>query len=256
MISERQAHFPPVHGHLTFFFSRVAFLMLIVLSLARGDDYNLSAGWNLISINLNLDQDSQNLLKSKGALTLSPAGDAYVCSDHLTPPQACWIYCQSAETITLTGVFPEDFDFLASLKKGWNFAGPVVNSPLKEDGAMAWGWNGRCFYRTEYLFAGYGYWLYWPGGYVPPPKDAYLIVDLSAGPGAASYPISYRSNPPLYGWTDEYKTNKLALRKIPAGSFVMGSPADELGRPLSGEDQHQVTLTKNLYVGVFEVTQK
>ena len=35
----------------------------------------------------------------------------------------------------------------------------------------------------------------------------------------------------------------------------MGSPTDELGRE-STETQHSVTLTKDFYVGVFEVTQK
>jgi formylglycine-generating enzyme required for sulfatase activity len=41
---------------------------------------------------------------------------------------------------------------------------------------------------------------------------------------------------------------------IPAGTFTMGSPATEPGRG-SDETQHQVTLTKNIYVAVCEVTQ-
>jgi len=58
----------------------------------------------------------------------------------------------------------------------------------------------------------------------------YLVVDLSGGPGSASYPFSYLSAIPAGGWSDEYKTTRLVLRKIPAGVFTMGSPADELGR--------------------------
>jgi formylglycine-generating enzyme required for sulfatase activity len=42
---------------------------------------------------------------------------------------------------------------------------------------------------------------------------------------------------------------------IPPGTFIMGSPIDELGRD-SDETQHQVTLTKGFYIGVHEVTQK
>ena len=83
----------------------------------------------------------------------------------------------------------------------------------------------------------------------------YLVIDLSAGPSAASYPVSILVTAPAAGWTDEYKTTKLVLRKIPAGTFAMGSPTNELGRA-SDETQHQVTLTKDFYVGVFEVTQK
>ena len=83
----------------------------------------------------------------------------------------------------------------------------------------------------------------------------YMVVDISGGPDASNYPISYLTDVPTGGWTDEYKTTKLVLRRISAGSFIMGSPSGELGR-LSDEIQHQVTLTKDFYLGVFEVTQK
>jgi formylglycine-generating enzyme required for sulfatase activity len=88
-----------------------------------------------------------------------------------------------------------------------------------------------------------------------PISEEYLVVDLSAGLEAASYPIGTLAAAPAGGWADEYKTTKMVLRKIPAGSFTMGSPTDELGR-YDNETQHQVTLTKDFYVGVFEVTQK
>jgi formylglycine-generating enzyme required for sulfatase activity len=85
----------------------------------------------------------------------------------------------------------------------------------------------------------------------------YLVIDLSTGPSATSYPVSYLPTVPAGGWPDEYKTTKLVLRRIPAGAFIMGSPVGELGRSqFSDETQHQVTLTKGLYIGVFEVTQK
>ena len=83
----------------------------------------------------------------------------------------------------------------------------------------------------------------------------YMVVDLSGGVDAISYPVSYRSSVPEGGWGDEYKTTKLVLRLIPPGSFMMGSPSDENGRG-SYEDLHGVVLTKPFYIGVFEVTQK
>jgi len=88
-----------------------------------------------------------------------------------------------------------------------------------------------------------------------PISEEYLVVVLSTGSEATSYPVSSLAEIPAGGWTDEYKTTKLVLRKIPAGTFTMGSPANELGRD-SDETQHPVTLTKDFYVGVFEVTQK
>ena len=83
----------------------------------------------------------------------------------------------------------------------------------------------------------------------------YMVVDLSGGVDALSYPLSYLSSVPAGGWTDEYKTTKLVLRLIPPGSFMMGSPSDEPGRD-GYEDLHGVVLTKPFYIGVFELTQK
>ena len=73
--------------------------------------------------------------------------------------------------------------------------------------------------------------------------EVYLVVDLSVGANASTYPISYLGSVPSGGWTDAYKTTKLVLRRIPAGTFKM-------------QNTSNVTLTKPFYMGVFEVTQK
>ncbi len=82
----------------------------------------------------------------------------------------------------------------------------------------------------------------------------YLVVDLSEGPAATHYSISYTNAAPESGWSDEYKATALVLRRIPGGDFLMGSPTNELGRE-PDEFQHPVRLTKDYYIGVFEVTQ-
>jgi formylglycine-generating enzyme required for sulfatase activity len=46
----------------------------------------------------------------------------------------------------------------------------------------------------------------------------------------------------------------LKLVLVPAGRFVMGSPATEKGRQ-DNEVQHEVTITKPFYIGVYKVTQ-
>jgi len=91
----------------------------------------------------------------------------------------------------------------------------------------------------------------------PQQQGLYLVVDLSGGPSAPSYPVTYLDAVPPGGWTDEHKTTKLVLRRIPATTpdFTMGSPSGELGHE-SNETQHQVTLTSDFYMGVFEVTQR
>ena len=83
----------------------------------------------------------------------------------------------------------------------------------------------------------------------------YVVIDLSAGVNASSYPVSYLADVPEGGWTDVHKTSMLVLRLIEPGTFMMGSPTDELGK---GPDEtlHQVTLNRAYYMGVFEVTQR
>ncbi len=85
---------------------------------------------------------------------------------------------------------------------------------------------------------------------VPP---AYMVVDLNN-----NCAISYLDDVPSGGWTDEYKTTKMVLRYVPAGTFYMGTPSDAVDPHRENTDltKHEVTLTKAMYVGVFEVTQK
>ena len=68
----------------------------------------------------------------------------------------------------------------------------------------------------------------------------YCVIDLSAGAAATNYPVTTLDAVPEGGWTDEYKTTKLVLRRCPAGE-------DPLRR---------YTLTRDFYAGVFEVTEK
>ena len=87
----------------------------------------------------------------------------------------------------------------------------------------------------------------------PPPKFEYIYIDLSAGPDAASYPVAAMFDGP--DPTDiTCVSNKLWLRRVEPGTFKQGSPADEVGRTSNREAQHQVTLTKPFFAGVFEVT--
>ena len=77
----------------------------------------------------------------------------------------------------------------------------------------------------------------------------YCVIDLSAGANATSYPVTYLAEPPSGGFNvDAYKTTKLVLRRIEAGTFIMGEDQND--------ESHRVTLTKPFFCGLFEVTQK
>ncbi len=82
----------------------------------------------------------------------------------------------------------------------------------------------------------------------------YLVIDLSGGANAASYPVRFAAAGPDLA-SDTCRTTELWLKLILPGTFTMGSPTDELGRD-SDETQHSVTLTKPYYMGVFQMTQK
>lgn len=72
----------------------------------------------------------------------------------------------------------------------------------------------------------------------------YCVIDLSAGSSATSYPVTYLAEPPSGGFNvSDYKTAKIVLKRIEAGSFMMGGSYD-------------VMLTKPFYCGLFEVTQR
>lgn len=50
-------------------------------------------------------------------------------------------------------------------------------------------------------------------------------------------------------------SEQVLFRLIPAGSFMMGSPLLETDREIDEGPQHQVTISKQFYIGVYEVTQ-
>lgn len=84
----------------------------------------------------------------------------------------------------------------------------------------------------------------WTAMEMPPSNGLYMVIDLSADVAGACtgmrFPTTYLTAVPKGGWTDEYKTTKLVLRRIPAGK-------DPLGR---------YVLTSDFYAGVFKITQK
>ena len=92
----------------------------------------------------------------------------------------------------------------------------------------------------------------------------YMVIDLAAAKaGNAAGAVSYCNALDLGadGWSDSYKTTKLVMRRIPAGTFMMGAPSGELGNNTSAtyptrEKQHVVTISQPFWISVFEVTQK
>ncbi|MGB2614611.1 MAG: SUMF1/EgtB/PvdO family nonheme iron enzyme [Phycisphaerae bacterium] len=86
---------------------------------------------------------------------------------------------------------------------------------------------------------------------VPPLATEMLVpAGCRAMAGTAAEPYTKT------GWAKEivHEATGIELVFIPAGEFLMGSPASEARRD-NDETQHRVTLTKGFYLGATEVTQ-
>lgn len=158
-----------------------------------------------------------------------------VCDD---PEADVWVYCTGWDGDLNTSMSP------------WTLSGDGAKGPTKP-GKRRLTWNVTADY-PGFASSAFSVKMFALTGGAP-----YMVVDLRGGVDAQEYPVSYLDCVPEGGWTDEYKTDKMVLRLIPPGTFLMGSPSDESGRNAgSAETLHQVTLTKAFYIGVFEVTQK
>lgn len=73
----------------------------------------------------------------------------------------------------------------------------------------------------------------------------YMVIDLEGGDRFAA---SFREDVPEGGWGEEFKTTKLVLRQVPAGTYQKGNPKDPVGT-------QAVTISKPFYMAVFELTQ-
>lgn len=89
-------------------------------------------------------------------------------------------------------------------------------------------------------------------------SQLYMSIDLSAGSAATQYPITYyktEANVPGGVQDEAYKTTKLLLRYITPGTFMMGSPKDQLGYDET-QPPTEMSVTNGFFIGVFEVTQR
>ena len=87
---------------------------------------------------------------------------------------------------------------------------------------------------------------------VAPETAVYMVVDLSEGAEAETYPVRYTLEAPDVSG-DKCRTSELWLRRCMPGVFQMGYSCGETADSIPG---HYVRLTKPFYIGVFEVTQE
>lgn len=92
-----------------------------------------------------------------------------------------------------------------------------------------------------------------------------MVIDVSAGASAGEYPVYYHNNVDIGRFNcSAYKTGKIVLRKVPAGSYSVGDDNyyfytldDDDGDPFHYVfNRRRTATTAGYYIGVFPVTQK
>ena len=180
-------------------------------------------------------------------------------------------YDITSSTITLNNPTRDDYHFL-----GWEGTG-IPDGTASMAVTIPQGSTGDRNYVASFS-QGYTITYNLNGGSVATPNPVFyneyygnitLTNPTRAGSGCTSFYL-------FAGWTGtgitnattsvvipsgssgdrEYTANwvELELKHISAGTFTMGSPSDELGRGY-WEMQHKVVLTKDFYIGTYEVTQ-
>ena len=85
----------------------------------------------------------------------------------------------------------------------------------------------------------------------------YMVIDLSGGKDASKYPVRYTTTPPAHvqgGMDEPCQTTELWLRRVSAAGKVFAFSSYSV--PADNNNSFWVKLTKDFYIGVFEVTQK
>jgi len=89
-------------------------------------------------------------------------------------------------------------------------------------------------------------------------ENAYLVVNLETNktgkfdcwfePMSTQEASNERYN------KEEYKTKKLVLRRVPAGTYTIGGPEAIFANSYGTNSEHQVVIGKDYYIGIFELT--
>lgn len=95
-------------------------------------------------------------------------------------------------------------------------------------------------------------------------EAAYMIVDVSSGASSTVYPVRYAADAvdSREFNKDLYKTTRIVFKRLPAGSFWMGTGVvnksnDRNGNVAPAEDvmRQYVQLTEDFYLAIFETTE-
>jgi formylglycine-generating enzyme required for sulfatase activity len=94
-----------------------------------------------------------------------------------------------------------------------------------------------------------------PGAPAGPDSLAQVQTDEEVG-GGSDVPVRLAEETEAISPPEILNSVGMKLVRIPAGKFLMGSPANEEGRDDDEGPQHEVEISQPFYMGVYEVTQE
>ncbi|MCL1993233.1 MAG: SUMF1/EgtB/PvdO family nonheme iron enzyme [Spirochaetes bacterium] len=179
-----------------------------------------------------------------------------------------------------------EFHTVGSFSGTHNF-GPYTDNPAAQHGASAnvaaafggrlrWGggnWFSGGSMSAQALVTG---WMNSPGhrAYIVSPEHRFMgagqfpggisymfMSDQSSQPipiSSIGQPAQATAAPPAAAQTVQRVTSSIGIAtlRIHAGTFTMGSPANEVGRNANEGPQRQVTISEGFWMGVYPVTQE
>jgi uncharacterized repeat protein (TIGR02543 family) len=126
--------------------------------------YYLQAGWNLLTVASNLDEESRDLLLPLNPIPWEEDDKAFALTGEtdFTPGKPLWVYSQDEKPLILYGKPLTDWEL--TLNSGWNFVGIVTEIPLVSlpDTVNVREWTGY-EYRAKTkgtLEVGKAYWIF------------------------------------------------------------------------------------------------
>ena len=149
-------------------------------------------------------------------------------------------------TYTSTGIISNNTYYVVfeAKDKDSNVLGLITND-LKISSGSTWTAQWQPPFNVRYENCTMTPYVY-KGG-----QDDYMIVDLETWKVTYEGMSTQEASNAKYN-TDEYKTKKLVLRKINAGTYLIGDNLTPIAN--STNTQHSVTTPKDFYCAIFELT--
>ncbi len=223
----------------------------------------------VFAITVGCDDDNDNLVAPQvGAITINPEPNSISAPWQITGPNNVTLSAEGDST--LAGVVAGSYTLTWESVEGWTTPSPAAETQtLAANGTLTFtgtyvAQTGTITINPEPNSIGAAWQIAGPNGFTLSADGDTTLADVAAG----SYTLTWES---VEGWTTPSpaaETQALTLDgvvtfagqycpgcfvSIPSGTFMMGSPTNELLRN-TDETQHQVTLTHSIYVQTTEVT--